>query len=146
MTRNKEETLAIFQKHRPTHVIHLAAMVGGLFKNMKLNLDFWVKKKQQHRSRGSYSTMKINARVMVFTKQSGFTIYFPFRETIFTSMIMCCMQHTKWVQSKWCPAFQPAFFQIKQPTLLMRLWYDKISDLFLYSNATYFIQKNNCLC
>ncbi|XP_037530395.1 GDP-L-fucose synthase [Nematolebias whitei] len=38
---NKEETLAVFEKHRPTHVIHLAAMVGGLFKNMKYNLDFW---------------------------------------------------------------------------------------------------------
>ncbi|KAA0708198.1 GDP-L-fucose synthase [Triplophysa tibetana] len=38
---NAEETKAIFQKHRPTHVIHLAAMVGGLFKNMRHNLDFW---------------------------------------------------------------------------------------------------------
>uniref|UniRef100_A0AAY5EMV9 GDP-L-fucose synthase n=1 Tax=Electrophorus electricus TaxID=8005 RepID=A0AAY5EMV9_ELEEL len=36
-----EETRAVFQKHRPTHVIHLAAMVGGLFKNMRQNLDFW---------------------------------------------------------------------------------------------------------
>ncbi|KAF3690433.1 GDP-L-fucose synthase [Channa argus] len=36
-----EETRAVFQKHKPTHVIHLAAMVGGLFKNMKYNLDFW---------------------------------------------------------------------------------------------------------
>jgi len=40
--RNMEETRAVFEKHRPTHVIHLAAMVGGLFKNMKYNLDFWV--------------------------------------------------------------------------------------------------------
>ncbi|XP_031725601.1 GDP-L-fucose synthase isoform X1 [Anarrhichthys ocellatus] len=38
---NMEETRAAFEKHRPTHVIHLAAMVGGLFKNMKYNLDFW---------------------------------------------------------------------------------------------------------
>jgi len=30
----------LFEKVRPTHVIHLAAMVGGLFKNMKYNLDF----------------------------------------------------------------------------------------------------------
>ncbi|CAL9695480.1 unnamed protein product [Knipowitschia caucasica] len=36
-----EETKAVFQKYKPTHVIHLAAMVGGLFKNMKCNLDFW---------------------------------------------------------------------------------------------------------
>ncbi|XP_072294447.1 GDP-L-fucose synthase-like [Eucyclogobius newberryi] len=38
---DKEETKAVFEKHKPTHVIHLAAMVGGLFKNMKFNLDFW---------------------------------------------------------------------------------------------------------
>ena len=38
-----EETRALFEKHRPTHVVHLAAMVGGLFKNMKYKLDFWVR-------------------------------------------------------------------------------------------------------
>ena len=36
-------TKAIFEKHKPTHVIHLAALVGGLFKNLKYNLDFWVR-------------------------------------------------------------------------------------------------------
>ena len=36
-------TRAIFEKHQPTHVIHLAAMVGGLFKNMKYKLDFLVR-------------------------------------------------------------------------------------------------------
>ncbi|XP_031408786.1 GDP-L-fucose synthase isoform X3 [Meleagris gallopavo] len=35
------ETRALFEKHKPTHVIHLAAMVGGLFKNIRCNLDFW---------------------------------------------------------------------------------------------------------
>jgi len=33
-------TRALFEKHRPTHVIHLAAMVGGLFRNLKYNADF----------------------------------------------------------------------------------------------------------
>ncbi|XP_019768105.1 GDP-L-fucose synthase [Dendroctonus ponderosae] len=33
-------TKALFEKHQPTHVIHLAAMVGGLFHNMSHNLDF----------------------------------------------------------------------------------------------------------
>lgn len=33
-------TRQLFEKHKPTHVIHLAAMVGGLFKNMKYKLDF----------------------------------------------------------------------------------------------------------
>ncbi|KAL3271553.1 hypothetical protein HHI36_022030 [Cryptolaemus montrouzieri] len=33
-------TKEIFVKHGPTHVIHLAAKVGGLFDNMSNNLDF----------------------------------------------------------------------------------------------------------
>ncbi|KAH3739371.1 GDP-L-fucose synthase-like [Dreissena polymorpha] len=37
------QTRAIFEKVRPTHVIHLAAIVGGLFKNLKYNLDFFRK-------------------------------------------------------------------------------------------------------
>lgn len=32
--RDRKETDAIFQKYKPTHVIHLAAKVGGLFANM----------------------------------------------------------------------------------------------------------------
>lgn len=35
-----EETRKLFEKYKPTHVIHLAAMVGGLFHNMAHNLDF----------------------------------------------------------------------------------------------------------
>lgn len=33
-------TKKLFETHKPTHVIHLAAMVGGLFHNMSHNLDF----------------------------------------------------------------------------------------------------------
>lgn len=40
---NAQETRALFERLRPTHVIHLAAMVGGLFRNLKYNLDFWRK-------------------------------------------------------------------------------------------------------
>ncbi|KPJ14247.1 GDP-L-fucose synthase [Papilio machaon] len=39
--RDKAQTEALFDKHKPTHVIHLAAMVGGLFHNMAHNLDFF---------------------------------------------------------------------------------------------------------
>lgn len=35
-----KETRALFEKYRPTHVIHLAAFVGGLFRNMKYPVDF----------------------------------------------------------------------------------------------------------
>lgn len=38
---NRADTERIFDKYKPTHVIHLAAMVGGLFKNIKYKLDFF---------------------------------------------------------------------------------------------------------
>lgn len=37
---DRESTVKLFEKYKPTHVIHLAAMVGGLFHNMAHNLDF----------------------------------------------------------------------------------------------------------
>ena len=40
--RDREATRALFERYRPTHVIHLAAMVGGLFANLLSNLDFLV--------------------------------------------------------------------------------------------------------
>lgn len=40
--RKKEDTYAIFEKHKPTFVIHLAALVGGLFKNMDNKLQFFL--------------------------------------------------------------------------------------------------------
>ena len=33
--RDKEATLAYFREKKPTHVLHLAALVGGLFSNMR---------------------------------------------------------------------------------------------------------------
>ncbi|KAH9578807.1 NAD-dependent epimerase/dehydratase [Trypanosoma melophagium] len=40
--RSMEETKAVFEKYKPTHVIHLAARVGGLFKNMKHPVEMWL--------------------------------------------------------------------------------------------------------
>jgi len=40
--RDVKSTEAMFSKYKPTMVIHLAAMVGGLFRNLKYNLDFFV--------------------------------------------------------------------------------------------------------
>ncbi|KAL7534671.1 hypothetical protein ACHAWF_004915 [Thalassiosira exigua] len=39
--RDRKETDAIFDKFQPTHVIHLAAKVGGLFANMKQKVEFY---------------------------------------------------------------------------------------------------------
>ncbi|TFY73713.1 hypothetical protein EWM64_g10299 [Hericium alpestre] len=38
--RDREQTKKMFEKYKPTHVIHLGALVGGLFKNMKYKLTF----------------------------------------------------------------------------------------------------------
>ena len=40
ISSDKQATKAIFEKYKPTHVVHLAALVGGLFKNIKYKLDF----------------------------------------------------------------------------------------------------------
>jgi len=39
--RDLGETMALFEKFKPTHVIHLAANVGGLFKNMKYKVEMY---------------------------------------------------------------------------------------------------------
>lgn len=39
--RSMNDTRAIFERHRPTHVLHLAAGVGGLFKNMRQPADLF---------------------------------------------------------------------------------------------------------
>lgn len=36
-----DATKAAFERHKPTHVIHLAAKVGGLFKNLKYKVEMW---------------------------------------------------------------------------------------------------------
>ena len=38
---DRAATEAIFEKHKPTHVIHLAAKVGGLFANMAEKVEFY---------------------------------------------------------------------------------------------------------
>ncbi|TEB32680.1 epimerase-domain-containing protein [Coprinellus micaceus] len=38
--RDPVQTRQLYEKYKPTHVIHLAALVGGLFKNMKYKLTF----------------------------------------------------------------------------------------------------------
>jgi hypothetical protein len=39
--RDRGQTFALFEKHRPTAVIHLAAFVGGLFRNLKYKVEFY---------------------------------------------------------------------------------------------------------
>lgn len=39
--KDREATFEYFRRNKPTHVLHLAALVGGLFKNMSYNLDFF---------------------------------------------------------------------------------------------------------
>jgi len=39
--RDRKATEAVFEKFKPTHVIHLAAKVGGLFANMAQKVEFY---------------------------------------------------------------------------------------------------------
>lgn len=39
--RNRADTEKVFETHKPTHVIHLAAKVGGLFANMAEKVEFF---------------------------------------------------------------------------------------------------------
>ena len=39
--RDKASTIALFKRVKPTHVIHLAGKVGGLFSNMKYKVEFY---------------------------------------------------------------------------------------------------------
>eukprot|EP00656_Telonema_subtile_P000671 TRINITY_DN10317_c0_g1_i2.p1 TRINITY_DN10317_c0_g1~~TRINITY_DN10317_c0_g1_i2.p1 ORF type:complete len:302 (-),score=77.98 TRINITY_DN10317_c0_g1_i2:86-991(-) len=39
--RDLTATMALFERFKPTHVIHLAANVGGLFKNMKYRVEMY---------------------------------------------------------------------------------------------------------
>jgi GDP-L-fucose synthase len=39
--KDKDSTIALFEKVKPTHVIHLAARVGGLFGNLKYKVEFY---------------------------------------------------------------------------------------------------------
>eukprot|EP00939_MAST-03C_sp_MAST-3C-sp1_P001243 g1243.t1 len=48
--RDINQTRALFERVRPTHVIHLAAFVGGLFKNMKYKTEFWLYNTQMNDS------------------------------------------------------------------------------------------------
>mmetsp|Transcript_67357 Transcript_67357/g.161498 ORF Transcript_67357/g.161498 Transcript_67357/m.161498 type:complete len:318 (+) Transcript_67357:94-1047(+) len=38
---DRQSCEAIFAKHKPTHVIHLAAKVGGLYANTRMNVEFY---------------------------------------------------------------------------------------------------------
>jgi len=53
----EEEISVVFEKYKPTHVIHLAALVGGLFANMSSNSDFF------------RSNMKMNDNILEASKK-----------------------------------------------------------------------------
>lgn len=39
--RDRKAVFELFERVRPTHVVHLAAAVGGLFKNMRAKVEMW---------------------------------------------------------------------------------------------------------
>ncbi|KAM9690034.1 GDP-L-fucose synthase isoform 3-T3 [Dama dama] len=69
------QTRALFEQVQPTLVIHLAAMVGGLFRNIKYNLDFWIHNGPPHSSNFGYSYAKrmIDVQNRAYFQQHGCT-------------------------------------------------------------------------
>lgn len=57
--REAASTQALFDKVKPTHCIHLAALVGGLFKNLKYKVEFY------------RENMAINDNVMECCRKAG---------------------------------------------------------------------------
>lgn len=49
-------------------------------------------------------------------------VFVPSREPMSTSMITCCRQHMQLVWSRLFPAYPPASFLIRPPTLSTRQW------------------------
>lgn len=47
---NIDSTRALFEKHNPATVIHLAAAVGGLYANLAANLDFYTRNTDMNRN------------------------------------------------------------------------------------------------
>merc|ERR1712156_1140276 len=60
--KDRESTKALFEKFKPTHVFHLAAKVGGLYGNMKANLEFF------------RINMKINDNVLSLASRKWFLV------------------------------------------------------------------------
>ncbi|XP_044036397.1 GDP-L-fucose synthase-like isoform X2 [Siniperca chuatsi] len=67
------QTRAVFEKHRPTHVIHLAAKVGGLYLHMRENLNFMIHNGSPHDSNFGYSHAKrmIDVQNRAYFQQYG---------------------------------------------------------------------------
>ena len=76
-------TRVLFEKHKPTHVIHLAAMVGGLFKNMKYKLDFLVSVIQQ-----VCMCMYACNMVDVHTQPSTVRIFYSYCQLVYISHLI----------------------------------------------------------
>lgn len=109
-----DETEALFEKHKPTHVIHLAAMVGGLFRNMKYNLDFLV----------SYTCI-ICVCLMCSSVSTwpSMTMFLPAAISLrFCAMVvkLSCEAVRRWKNV--FHAYQLAYFQTRRHIRSMRPW------------------------
>ena len=66
--RNRDETMEYFRKERPNFVIHCAANVGGLFKNMKNNLKMFQDNLEMNRNvLAACADIKVEKLVSVLT-------------------------------------------------------------------------------
>lgn len=105
---NLEDVRKIFAKHNPTHVIHLAAMVGGLFKNMRNRLKFFL------------DNMRMNENVLACCHEFKVSI-----------LIICLGNRWRSV----FPAYQLVSFRIKQLILLTKQWFTMVHHTLLMKDT-----------
>lgn len=71
-----------FRACRPTHVIHLAALVGGLFKNLKYKVEFW------------NDNVAINTNIFECCRKYKVTVLFHFLSFSFRSFFFFLITNT----------------------------------------------------
>ena len=103
--RDYEQTKAIFEKYKPTHVIHLAAIVGGLFKNMRENLRMY------------RENIMINDNVLRCCSEFGVSSSFIY--LYFLTLAVCMKKRLKNV----FPVFQHASSPTKRLSQSTKLWF-----------------------
>lgn len=74
---NRESTFALFERVKPTHVIHLAAKVGGLFSNLSQKVEFY--RENTHINDNIYEACRIHGVVKMVSCLS--TCIFPDKTT-----------------------------------------------------------------
>ena len=127
--RSMEEVKAIFERHQPTHVIHLAAKVGGLFANMAEKVEFYRENVLMNDNVMECCRIYKVGRFTVIWGSMGLSLVCPMVPLLQLGVLgvrgvsQAPSSHTHPPRSKSsCRASQRAFSLTRPPTPSMRPW------------------------